>query len=576
MSLEYTVKGADGSKTSVDPAAIASQFQAAGLLQNVRVSPDGLSLSGFDPNTGDNVDIDLPGYLKDSYGLEGFKPLEGSVETKGVQPQWRSMIALMGNDDMAKKAYLKSKLGEMGYNEASIVGQGDDFYFFNNGKYHALTNKPGLDLADAAGLAPGFVQSAISGLAGAGGATVGAAFGPAGMVAGGAGAAAGTSKLLSKGSKWLAGKIDPAFAKTMEGLSEEQQDAIASDENTAALIDGTIGALPGAGPLVRQLGRAGANATGIQSVSSLGRAAAKPLELANSLVGMGGPVSRGAQVTGGVAQGVGGVLGIAGDVVKNNPLAQGLATQSIPGVGALEAAGYVARLPEAPGFLISKAGEALRNRSRKFADQVAEEGLRGRAKREALEASARFDGWARPLERMTQPRPSVSRGLEGAADFAEAISKGRLPEDLPARPSDILKNIGEMRFEKKMFDLGQKRVKAKDIYDRERLAEEVSQLRKAGPNTYAQIGKTADSLASTGKVITEGATKGITAAARGASTLGTGLERGGYIARTMGRAAAPYESRALASQGLQYAEEKVPAYAEELSKRWKNRPKPFE
>lgn len=180
------------------------------------------------------------------------------------------------------------------------------------------------------------------------------------------------------------------------------------------------------------------------------------------------------------------------------------------------------------------------------------------------------------------PRPSLSRGLEAGADLAESMSKGRLPGPQPTRPSDILKNLGEMRFENKVGSLNEeilatmRQPNRTAMPKREQLRAEMAELKAAGPNTYQQIGKTADSLASTGRVITEGVTKGVVGAGKAASTLGTGLERAGYVARTAGRAIAPYESRAYASQGLQYAEEELPEYVRKLQERRKNAPRPFQ
>ncbi len=339
-NAEFTVQNTDGHTQTVTDEGLLDDMRTAGLNPQ-GFSADGLNVKFSDPVHGDfQVPVDHA-IADKGWAVTGFKPTNADYST--VSPGLRASLSQLP-DDLMKEAYLKGT-----YKGATIKGSGDDWYMHNpeTNQWLALTNKPGLDLSDAA-------SAGLEGLrmvGSVGGALLGSAAGPAGTIAGAGVGGALSRKLINMGTSAL----DPAFA-------DVQNHRLGSEELMDLAKTGGLDSLAAALPF--------------------GIAKALPKGLASGALEklISGPISSASQVGGKFLKAAGGATDYLGGILGKEPVAN-LAANFLPGVGDAVNAGYIPRAIERGmtwgGEKLGQAGLGenifkLRNQARPIGDQITE------------------------------------------------------------------------------------------------------------------------------------------------------------------------------------------------------------
>lgn len=532
MSLTYSVTTPDGQATDYNSSEIAQQLQSAGY-QNLVVNPDGKSVS-YSVN-GQTYDDDIPSLLETlGHKVAGAVPTE--ADESFIQPAWRAEMETLPSDDNVRKGFLKSKLAKMGMDikDDQITGSGSDWFFHNpqTGKWYATTNAKGFDVSDLAGLAgeaPAFLGSVAGGGIGAAGGSIA---GPVGSVAGGfAGAAAGdfAGRRLARGALSLFDEdYDKAAPKNVLPSREEL---------TSAGLSGIGGGIGGVPALAKLLNKGAASAL---------------LRPAGEALGAAGTVAKT-------------VAGKAAD----SPLATGLITSAIPGLGTAQGAGLVLRAGELPvvmNRLAAKGGAKLAS----FADNALAGGVG--AEEEALfkglrNTGANIEDAARALE-FTPPDTSklgkINRAIFGGLDNTKAVEEGASAVNANKNAvSAFYNNLGRRRFSNEV----QKR--AAQSADPQAFLQKAAPLlnKNAGVRGMEQFGKVAQAASKTGRAL-EGGAEGITRMGlRGIENAGRAAEGVGKIVGTGARYAAPWESRILLNQGAQQLDDGYETLQQMMQKR---------
>jgi hypothetical protein len=494
MSVTYDfLDNTTGQDSSIDPTQIANHL-AEGGFKNVSLTPDQMAIS-FEGPDGQVYDAEIPTLIEKNYGqIKAAKPQ--NVDESFVRPMWRTGIEGLPNDDIVRKAYLKSKLSQEGFKDLEdkyIVGQGEDWNFFNPkpGKWYALTNAKGFDMSDVTGAIPGMAGMAGSVLGGLGGAAAGVA-GTAGvgslpLAMAGAGAGGLAGRTLAKGTM---AAFDPAYMAALQGAPVGR---MLAEEGVSTAIDAAIPAV-GRIPGVKQLFEKGI-------VSPIAKAVGK----AGQFLG------RGAEM--------------AGQGLAEHELPRQLVTSMIPGLGQAQAAGITARVGELPFWLVKKA-PAVANLAKRVTGNP--EALSGLEK-----------GAADLLKTRTITRPAAEAAAEDLANFGLGKPlEGALGSAKSAAKqnqiSDFYGNLGR----KIGTSLGGSE-------------EEIAARALKGGNIGQKIGNVLSDVAKTGKAVEKTVDTGAIAAARALQYGGKGAKNIGRGLNLAGTAAAPFEARIGAELGGQ-------------------------
>lgn len=338
-NAEFTVQNADGHTQTMTDEGLLDDMRTAGLDPK-GFSSDGLNVKFQDANGEFEAPIDsLMG--DKGWAVTGFKPTNADYST--VSPGLRAALGQLP-DDLMKEAYLKGT-----YKGATIKGAGDDWYMHNpeTNQWLALTNKPGLDMSDAA-------SAGLEGLrmvGSVGGALLGSGAGPVGTIAGAGVGGALSKKLINMGLS----AYDPAYADVQNhrGGSEELMDLA-----TTGGLDAAAAALP----------------FGVGKMLPKGMATGALEKLVS------GPLSSAAQVGGKVLKSAGGVADYLGGLLGKESVAN-VASNFLPGVGDAVSAGYIPRAIERGmtwgGEKLGQAGLGenifkLRNTTKPIGDKITE------------------------------------------------------------------------------------------------------------------------------------------------------------------------------------------------------------
>lgn len=424
MSVMYKVR-ANGQDVSLTPQQIMFQanqaMQASGkTIQSI--TPDGLSASVSE--NGQVFEVPIQALLGAS-GMEvrGVAPMGDNIDYDTVNASRRFSIANL-DSDQAKASYLKSSLEKEGKQVNSIIGQGRDFYYYDQetGRYKALTNSPDWELAD-------LVEGANTGARMTGGLAGGLAGGTVANVPGAmAGGAAGTA-LAEAGTRGLAAALDPSYREAFRG-----------DEALKAGGIQTVlgGVIPGVAAGVQKVA---GNVLGQQ----LGKIATAPMSSATQAAGYG-------------AQGVGklGQIGTLGATETGSTIG----TAFTPGLGTVQMAGMLAQLPQQAVMGLSKAGQWVGKKvgaeeaaKKIFAGETADQVLsnlgaatgRGLAKARGMNPINRADT---AEEVLRKAGTSTGKAFEGSYKGGEAVQQlaeeaFRLPMRAMASGGRGLESLGK-------------------------------------------------------------------------------------------------------------------------------------
>lgn len=521
MSVEYTIEGADGPET-MTANDLAQAFAAQGY-QNPSLSQDGQTLTLVDPQGG-QADVNIAEYLASKGKVTGMKPADGMVNYDLVDNGARRGIAALGNHEDLKKLYLQAHLRDQGMGDAKVVGSGDDYYFFDpkSGKYHALTNKPGLDLTDANEFGVDALENTLgiggSLAGGISGGALGSAAGPLGTIAGGAaGSAAGGSLgrgLFDAG----AAVLDPNLRKLIG--SEEFQTGRAKQAGFDALGGGLAGGVGAIAPKLLSSGIASGAAKG----------------------------------AGSTAEGVGGVVAGGAKYLNSDAMIPKLvragAENFVPGTGQLQIPALLARSGElVPGGM--KAGNRAANALYRNSFPASEEGF-------AKAAQSFGDaGFSSPLvragETLTPYQETLAKVAEGTASRGFSVAP---------RASRADKLAAFMARDKA----------ATQVLRESGVRDSINTLARGGRVEGAAKGVAeAAELASKGgraiDAINAGAVKGTIGAVGG---VGRGVQAAGRGLKNAGTVAAPLENRTLINQALPWASEESQSLWQKMTRKPKS------
>ena len=506
MSLEFTVEGPDGVET-MGANDLAQAFQSQGY-QSVSLAQDGQTMTVTDPQGG-SAEINISEYLASKGKVTGMRPDSAMVNYDMVDNGARRGIAALGNHEDLKKLYLQAHLRDNDMGDAKVVGSGDDFYFFDpkSGKYHALTNKPGLDMADANEFGVDALENALgiggSLAGGIGGGAAGSAVGPLGTIVGGAaGSAAGGA--VGRGMFDMgAAALDPNLRKLIG--SEEFQTGRVKQAGWDAVGGGLAGGLGAIAPKLLNTGIASSAAKGAGSAAE----------------GVGGAVAGGAKY-------------LNSDALIPKLVRAG-AENFVPGTGQLQIPALLARSGElVPGGL--KAGNRAANALYRKSFKGSEEGF--------AKASQSFGdaGFASPLVRADDV---LTPWQEKLASFAEGTaSRGFSTAPRASRADKLAAALS-----------GQK--PATNVLRESGVRDSINTLARGGRVEGAAKGVAeAAELASKGGRAVEAVNAGVIKGTIGTvGAAGRGLQATGRGLKNVGTIAAPLENRALIGQAVPWASE---------------------
>ena len=494
MSVTYDYLDTQtGQDASIDPTQIANHL-AEGGFKNVALTPDQMAIS-FEGPDGQVYDADIATLVEKNYGqIKATKPQ--NVDESFVRPMWRTGIEGLPNDDIVRKAYLKSKLSQEGFKDLEdkyIIGQGEDWNFFNpkTGKWYALTNAQGFDMSDVTGAIPGLAGMAGSIIGGVGGAATGAGttagIGSLPMAMAGAGAGGLAGRSLAKGAM---AALDPEYLAALKTASPGQ---MLAEEGVSTAIDAAIPAV-GRIPGVKQVFEKGI-------VSPI----AKMVGKAGQFLG------RGAEM--------------AGQGLAENELPRQLVTSMMPGLGQAQAMGITARVGELPFWLTKKApavaGLAKKVTGNPQALSGMEKGAADLLKARTIQMPA-AEAAAEDVANLGLGKP-----LEGALGSARKAAQRN-------QVSDFYGNLGQK--------IGQSLGGSE---------EEIAARALKGGKIGQSVGNVLSDVAKTGKAIEKGVDTGAVLAARGLQYAGAGAKNIGRGMNVLGTAAAPFEARIGAELGGQ-------------------------
>ena len=502
--LEWTIENQQGSGGKLTSSDIFGQLQQAGE-NPIGISPDGQIVKINDGQG--TFEVKTQDILKGlGWQVKGVTP--ESTIADYAKPGWRIAVAKLPND-IIREAYLKEQLQNIGFQNPQVVGTDTDWHVFNpnDGKYYAMTNKPGLDSTDLASAAlhvPGFMGGVAGGALGSGA-------GPIGMVGGSAvGSALGESA-----ARAIIAQGDPVFSR----LLQENLGATAGDVGKTALIDaataGTFKALPLA---AKMLGGTGNLTRGL-------------LEH-----GPGASIARG---VGHLAE-EGGALGQTVARAAGSPTGRQVTAALGPITGDLTGYGYAA---QAPGMLsrgLSSLYQKFGGRGQAFA-----KGLEYEPARAAASMPERFAKVMRPSY---EPSPGV--GPIPQRETTESIFRelGRqFGGALGGQRKDLLRRYKEFRA------LGD--MPAEEAYQWAHLGSTAegpgAEAATRWANRGASLGRGIGAMERFGERAEKLGTD-IAGTAAGAAEMGFGgLRRGGQALRGVGTILQPLENRAYARYGAE-------------------------
>jgi len=396
MPVRLNLKGASG-EGEVTATDFMQQLGGAGYNPQ-ELSPDGMSVTLVDDQGPYTMPIaEIAQQL--GHQIIGITPENPNAEN--VSPALRFAVENLDDDD-DRRMFLQAKINRrFGQQAPQIMGQGSDWFYFDpqTGQYNALTNAPGMDMSDVAGIAApaAKIGSEILGYA---------AGGPLGGAAGNMAANATMRNIAGakegQGFGQFARQLDysnmltnPQFA----GMAEERE---ALKDEMAANVDPDFASVSTAeeqgGQILKEGGLSAAFGTGM---GLAGRALK--------------PVGTGMEMTGAGAKRV-------GEFATGGPLRREALGYSLPGVGDAALAGTLARLPRGATTMAAEGVEKL-GRS-ETAKRVMGENAAGRVAQFAEEIMA---------PRGTDVAEQVARGARNMSPSGEIGANAR----------DVLGNLGE-------------------------------------------------------------------------------------------------------------------------------------
>lgn len=515
MALEYAVHGDDEDSYTTTPDELAQEFLKAGA-KNASVTPDGTTLHVSDAQGGVR-ELDIKQLLEAQGNQVGFKPQEDKVDYDSIDPSYARKLELIGNDESSRQMLLKSQLGAKGIKDAKIIGQGDDYYYFDpeTNKYKALTNKPGMDMSDIYRAIPGIA----SGIGAIGGGLAGAA-GGAGLLsipAAGLGAAGGSMAMRNL-MRMTEGHMDPEFDKVLRrndptfdevksgNLRPETKNYL-SEEGHHAAVDGIAGMV---GNLPIPFLQSGLN-NGIASRTAQG-------------------VGKLAEVGGGAVKGATDYLAGPGGVPS---FAREMMAQASP-LGPIKNAAWAAQAGELLPMSVRGAAKGAEKLGQMLDGQAYNASLRGSSEEALASPALRDKIWN--FSQRAKSKALAPEAEEGLAQSAERnynnFFSRKAGEATTKKP---IAGVSDANIEQTMANLARGN------------GSEAS-LNKLGQGlqTASNLGKATD--------------KGIDRLVRGGLNTVGGVanvaKQGGKVLNRVGRVTAPLENRAL----LQYGNEELPQY----------------
>lgn len=265
--LEFRVSNEAGDGGAVSMPELIQQLQEAGY-QPGGYTADGMQLTLHDDQGPYNVrTTDVLGQL--GWNVLDIRP--ENADYSAVSPQWRAAIGALPNDD-TRRAYVEGQLKRLGHQEAQVIGQGDEWYAYNpaTSQWVGLTNEPGADMSDVAGIAAGaprFLGSIAGGaLGGLGAGALGLPSGPGALAVAAAGTAAGAGLgggLGDAATRAALGAMDPELARVMrENLGDVAKD-VALNAGVDAATGGAARALA---PVARGVINSGPVSTAVRGL----------------------------------------------------------------------------------------------------------------------------------------------------------------------------------------------------------------------------------------------------------------------------------------------------------------------
>lgn len=524
--VNYDVKSSDGERGTLSDRDVVEQLSGMGY-QVLGPSTDGQTITVQDANGQFSIPI-TQALEKIGYQVDSMNAVAESAGFDTVSGELRAGVAKLPSDSM-RKQYLEQTLQNKGIVNAQVMGQGRDWYFFDQqaGQYKALTNTPGWDRFDALEGAvelPRLAGAGIGGTLGAmGGSAIGGAldFGatrqPGAVAGGGAGAGlgflagtAGGSALADIGTRYVMSAISPEFKQ----VAEENMGQMGRDVAINAGIDTLGGGLAKYAPAA-----VGSVFPGFKNAVS---------NVMNK-----GIVSPTVKTAGEAAEKVGaGVEWAAGKL--QNPLGRSVGTMTMPVVGEAETAGVIAGLPAQglrglPGTM-QKLGSKpwMQEYLPGPAEWLRRSGQNLRRATNAVNPSTMSEQVAK-----TMAMPGTAQTAKGA----QAPAVARVLGERAARGTG--RNI--------------QRVKQAFTGAEEYVPNPVSQatVKAVGRGSEA-VGRGLEAVEQFGQGVSQTA-RGISGLGIGATqAVGAGVRRGGQALRTAGTLASPLESRFAMQQGGDY------------------------
>jgi len=341
MSVVYSIKGTDSESTREMNAhqimAMANNALQGTDKQVMAVTPDGLYAQVS--QAGKQYTVPVKGLLQAAgVTIASVAPPAEAAAFDLVNPAWRYAISNL-EDDSQREAYLKGKI-QKERPGAEIVGSGRDWYLYDapSGKWQALTNSPGFDLADLSETATvgGRIAGGVVGTIAGG--TLGTALGPAGTVGGSMAGSAGGTALAEAATRGIAA-LDPDYRSAFDMGKATQAGA------TSAVISGAI---PG---VARGVGLAGRvmNPT-VQGIAQT-------------------PVSSALRGAGAVAEGTGNVAQIAN--LGSSQVGKTVGSIMTPGLNTVSGVGALAQVPS----LLTRGGNWVASKFGRGAAEESSEGI---------------------------------------------------------------------------------------------------------------------------------------------------------------------------------------------------------
>lgn len=339
------------------------------------ISPDGQQLNLVDSKG--SFTVSPQQYLQNiGWQVQDVRP--ENPDYSGVDSGHRAAITAIAGEDN-KRAYLEAQLKRQGVQNPKIMGQGRDFYYFdqNSGQYKALTNNPSWDQSDLAELGmeiPRGVGAVAVGAAGAVGGPIGMA---AGAAAGGAvGDVAGRATL---------GYFDPQAGDIMkQSMGRQALDV--------GLKSGLDAASVGVGHFLPN----GIASTATKAFGAVGEAGGRLINKAAKLV--------------------------------DNPMGREVVGSMMPVVGDASVAGTIARLPS----------QAVKGLS-KVPGAIGETPFMQKAFPETAQA---MTDWSRRMYSKSQLPTNTTGKIANAAQMGADYVAGKKPSST-VTTEDVAGNIGE-------------------------------------------------------------------------------------------------------------------------------------